>query len=223
MADLAASISSAILNSYQYWQNRESLTLTAVGPSSNTTATLPDCKRFTVNIKDLPAQLQGIYLSSGIMFSVPITRLPSGVTPKVMDRLTDAGGTVWTIQSLDKTGWNSRFDCTCLNLSLALGFANTLTFRRPTYTTVGGIKKISGYSTLASGLSGKVTLLSSEFAEVLNKRQTKKTYEIHVQSAVNWQPDDQVLDESNTVYQLLDSGTPGLIDRYQVYRAEIIA
>jgi len=217
--DLASSYSSIIAGSYQYWQNRESVTLTSVGKTSNVTHSLGNCKRFDTDISDLPPQHQGIFTKAGLTWLLPVAIL-GGVTPKPMDTITDAGGIVYTIQSSNQNGWKNWFKCVSLDLNFAFGFANTLTFQRPVYTNVGGAKKITSYTTVQSGVSGLVIETGRDLKNFNAKAMSYESYDLHIQSLIVWRPDDQVVDENGVVYQINSSGIPGTIDNYLIYQME---
>lgn len=209
--------------SYQYWFNRETVTLKSEGANATTSYTVPNAKRFKIDTQDVPVQHQAIFLKDGLTWIIPAATLPSGCIPKPMDKISPSTGEEYTIQTQDKNQYGSWYRCITLNLRLALGFRDTLSFKRPVFTNVGGHKSVSSYTPIASSLPGKVIETGRQYESSRNgKRQNVKAYEIHIQSLVEWNPDDHIEDQDGKKYTLVGSGVPGTIDNYLIYTAEAV-
>lgn len=223
MADYGTYISTFLKGARQYWPNKKTVTLTVVGPSSNTNYTVANVRSFNVDLRDLPPQRQGIFTKGALQWWFQEQVLPTGIVPKPMDTVTDTNGVIYTLQDLEYQSYNATYYCNGLDLKFALGFNDVLKIQRPTYTNVGGQQKISGYTDLAASIPGLVIETGRVFEEKIGKRATTRNYDIHMQSLYAWHPTDRIVDQNNVIYQIIQSGVPGTIDNYLVYGCEIVS
>lgn len=183
---------------------------------------MQNVRSFALSETNLPAQMQGRSIKGALRWIMPAAMFPTGTAPKMMDQITDTDGLVYTLQTVETQSYETLYDCTSLNLKYAFGFNNTLAIRRPDTTKAGGVKTVTGWTTIASGIEGLVIQTQKAFEEKNGRRSTTARFDIHMVSLYAWKPDDQIIDEAGQVYQILESGVPGTIDNYLIYLAEIV-
>lgn len=218
---ITESIKPIIEDSWQWWANRETITLTINGDESAPSYLIEDTKRFDVTKQDIPSQKQGGLVGFDYVWIIPSIKLPESITPKISDIITPQEGGEYVIQNVMLNGWKNWHRVTVRNLVLALGLSDKISFNRPIYTNSGGTRKISSYSVIRNNVPAKIVQVAGDIADdLLGKRQNRERYEIHSSWFVPWQPGDQVKDQNGFVYQIVGNSTPNTIDSYNLYVVE---
>lgn len=247
--NVTAPVASILSGSWQWWQNRESVTLIKAGEdvtypllandsdaftfdgdsndiivysgTSELRYTINDVKRFEVNIQDIPPQKQGGYLGYDLLWIIPKVKMPAGVTPEVADSILTPSGDEYVIQDVFQNGWKNWYRLNTRNLVLAYGLSDLISFWRPSYTNSGGTRSIASYIPVWTNLPGKIVEAGDDFAaDLLGKRQVRQRYEIHSSKFFRWQPGDQIRDNNGNIFQILSNTAVNVITNYNQYNCE---
>jgi len=246
--DITLAVKELLRDSYQWWGNLETISLSrpsegftgvsdilaapgvmlewqrggAIRYSNDLGLTLRNCKRFDIDIRDIPQQRQGGLLSGDLQWVIPVVSLPSGVYPRVADIITDESGVEHTILDTNQNGWRSWYRLNTRNISLAHGLSEVLSFMRPLFVNDGGSKRVSGYEQIGGLVPGKVIEVADEFTDsVIGKRQTRLRYEVHSSRFVRWSPGHQIRSGQLSL-QIVSSTAPDLIDGLVIYQCEVV-
>lgn len=243
---VTTSVAAWLAGSWQYWQNRETVTLVlstgqetpaeaVVGTDGNPGEQPPDpvvldaeytiqeCKRFDVNQRDVPTIKTGGYTSFDLVWILPKAKMPTGVAPKPGDIIRDAESVEYTVLDSFQNGWKTWYRLNTRNLTLAYGLSDTLEFSRPIYSNAGGTKRVSSYATLASGIPGKVLETGGSYeSDLLGKRQFRDSIEIHSSRWVDLYPGDRITDQNGNIFQVTVVGIPYQLDMLTQYTCERI-
>lgn len=100
-------------SSYLNWSNTETVTLTPyLNGSAQTAVTGITALRRALSKTEIASGV-GVYLQGDeVVWNLPNAMLSSNV-PKPGDTITDAGSVVWTIISVQKLTWGTRWRCVC--------------------------------------------------------------------------------------------------------------
>lgn len=247
--NVTAPVASILSNSWQWWQNRESVTLIRAGWDteyplnandfdsigfsgnaedllvySSTTElryTVNDVKRFEINIQDIPPQKQGGYLGHDLLWIIPSVKMPAGVIPKVADAIMTSNGDEYVVQDVFQNGWKNWYRLNTRNLVLAYGLSDLISFWRPSYTNQGGTRSITQYLPVWENLPAKIVEAGDDFAaDLLGKRQVRQKYEIHSSKFFRWLPGDQIRDNKGNIFQIISNTAVNTITNYNQYNCE---
>ena len=152
------SFADAIAADWQYWPERENVTLryrTDV-PGTYTDHALTyspggAVKRRAISFKELAASA-GVYTGSDRAWLIPSQVLPAGVTPRPGDVVRDGGAVDWTVGDVAVNKFGLTYRCVCRALALTNGLTATGALKRAasaadaagrpanaTYTTVATV------------------------------------------------------------------------------------
>ena len=240
---VTSSVASWLSGSWQYWHNRETVTLVqsnGLGSSpeatvgvdgnpgeqpahavTNPESVVTDCKRFDVNQRDVPSVKTGGYTSFDLVWIIPKAKLPTGVAPKPGDIVRDAGMAEYTVLDSFQNGWKTWYRLTTRNLTLAYGLSDTLVFSRPNYQNAGGTRLVTSYTTLASGIPGKVISTGGSYEpDLIGKRQFRDAIEVHSARWIDMMPGYRITDQTGGIYQVVSMGPPYQLDMLTQYTCE---
>jgi hypothetical protein len=207
------SVGSLLAGSWQFWHNRETITLVVVGRTSDLEYTVDDCKRFEITKRDIPTQRTGAFTGHDLVWIIPTGKVPGFVVPKVADRVRDAAGTEYTVLDTFRNGWQNWDRLVTRNLVFAYDLRDTISHWRAANTQDTGGGRVAGtYTEVKSGVPAKVQEVTSAREDLLGKRQARRTYEIHCGQMIDWRPTDQIRDQNGLVYQITAGSAPGTID-----------
>jgi hypothetical protein len=107
------SFEAEISGDYAIFDGAESVTLASKTSSGSTPQSVAGALRMAVRRSELVyAGLLGMEQQTTV-WNLPVSKC-GGVVPKNGDSITDSGGTVWTIDSVDLRTRNSRYRCVCV-------------------------------------------------------------------------------------------------------------
>lgn len=185
---------------WRVWDNRESITYVVESRSGDTSHSVADCKRRALTFREL-ATSGGAYTAGDRAWLIPVQRLPSGVTPKIADRVLDAGGTAWTVLDAGLNTWQTWWRLTTRNIVLAAGLTEDLTLWQPTNGQDDAGVRQPTY-TLAATVVGRVQEVEASAQEQMGKRQTVRRFQAWVGQRVYPSVDWQLRDAAGQVYQI---------------------
>lgn len=197
---------------WKVWDNREPVTYTVEARAGDTPHALTDCKRRALTFKELAAS-GGAYTGGDRAWLIPVEKLPGSVVPKIGDRVTDAGGTTWSVLEAGLNTLQTWHRLLTRNLVLAADLRELVTLLQPDAGQDAAGVRTPGFTTAVGGLAARVQEIDAVVEERHGKRQAVRKFTAwvgqRVYPAANW----RLRDEAGQVYQI--TGWRGA-DRFDV-------
>lgn len=207
---------------WRVWDNRETVSYTVVARAGNTAyPVVTDCKRRQLTKRELESS-NGAYVAGDRNWLVPVEVLPPGVTPKISDFITDAGGTVWSVLAAELNTWQTWWRLTCRNLVLHADLRELVTLLSPSASQDSAGGRVPTFTAAVSNLPAKVLEVEAAADDRLGKRQAVKRYTAWVGQrvfpAANW----RLKDSGGQVYQILGWRSADRFDVLQALDLEVV-
>lgn len=180
-------------------------------------------KRLKLTFKELAAS-GGAYVSQDRTWLIPTAALTAvGVTPKVGDQVEDAGGTRWTVLTVDSRKFGLTTALTTRDLVLVYALRDTLTQGRSAAGPDAAGGRTPRYATVAADVPAKVQEVAAAAGDRLGQRQAPRVYEITVGQRLALRALDRLTDQAGTVYQVTGWRQADRIDVLMVVDAERVS
>lgn len=207
---------------FNSWGNVEPITLTS--PYKNTgnkTFPIPTAKRRNPTYKEqLPSG--GVYGSALITWLLPATLVTAAGAigsdqPEQAFQITDGAGIVWTVQDAKLNTLKSTWVCVSLNLKIVYNLQDTLTLQRPVFSVdAASSRTYPTYTVIAQNIPCRFQETGTEVGDERGKRLTVHRYDVPVAARLYTTVEDQVVDQSGNVYEVLRTRDSDRIDQLQV-------
>ncbi len=211
---------------WSFWPYREDITLrvrTAL-PGTYTdhamTATDGAAKRRALNSRE-KGNTAGVYTGGELVWLLPDANLPSGVTPAIGDLIQDAGGTDYTILSVDLNRWRQTYKCQTVSLALANGLTETGTLTRPTNAQDdAGRQTLATYTTIGTSAC-RVQPVDSTVGQVMDRRTMPRRHTAFLATALAARAKDRFV-AGGVTYTVTALRNPERIDELQTLDLEVV-
>lgn len=195
------SLQLGIGSDWKVWDNRESITYTVEARTGDATHGLDDCKRRQLQWKELAAS-GGAYVGGDRAWLIPVAKLPSGVTPKVADRITDGDGNTWTVLDAALNTWQTWWRLFARNLVLAADLRETVALYAPDEHQDNAGGRVPSYSVTVAGLPARIQEIDATGVDQFGKLQAVRRFTAWVGQRVypsrNW----RLVAADGTIYQI---------------------
>lgn len=206
---------------YLIWDNRETITYTVEKRAGDVAHTIDDCKRRALTYREL-AFSGGAYTSGDRAWLIPTVKLPAGVTPKIADRVTDGGGTAWTVLDAALNTFQSWWRLTTRNIVLAADLRELVTLSSPSAVQDAAGGRTPVYASAVSNLPAKILEGEVTAEASLGKRQAVRRFTAWVGQRVYPAADWRLTDAAGVVYQITGWRAADRFDVLQELDLEIV-
>jgi hypothetical protein len=219
-------------NEYLVWSNTHSITITSyeLAPQGNFTYPVTVVTRRAPTFKEI-ASSGGKYTSRDVVWIMPavLVQGAGGVgnrQPKVADFVNGDDGITYTVLSADLQVEYTQWRLTTRDIILAYNLYDTITIQRwPIVTDNAGSLIYTGIPTaVITGLQCAIKETTAAGVQERGKKIAKRTFSVWVSQQLmpNYTPQnlDQVVDQSNNIYELVGWSNPGAIDQLMELRVE---
>ena len=186
---------------YKIWDNRETITYTVEARSGNLVHTINDCKRRALTYKELAAG-GGAYTGGDRAWLIPVAVLPSGVAPKIADRVTDAGGTAWTVLEAGLNTLQTWWRLTTRDIVLSASLGELVTFQQPNEAQDQAGGRVPTFTAVGNPVRARIQETEAVVEDRHGKRQAVRKFTMWVGQRVYPSANWRVVDAAGQVYQV---------------------
>ena len=204
------SIRGSILNDWQYWSDREPVTLLTHTKVSDVSHPLASAKRRALTYRELSAA-NGVYTGQDLVWLLPAAVLPSGVVPKMADVIRDSTGTPWTVLEAALNTLQTYWRLTTRDRVLAYGLRDTISVWRPTNAASPAGDRTPKYKPLYLNVQARIQPQAQDATDRLGKRFLSERFQIYVERDLGVEINDQVRDGTGKIYQITGYEDPSQV------------
>lgn len=202
---------------WQIWDNKEAVDIITTDGTEYTVR--------SVLFQDLTLKEQqasgGAYVASDRKVMVPRSLLSDyDATLKPKDRITREDGSVWTILEVGLNTFETWWAATVRNLAIAFDLRDLLTVKRPVNTKDNALGRVATFANVYTSIPCKIQDDVSEDSDQFGKKITRRRFKIWVDRQLILTAEDQLVDQSGSLYSFVDFRNTDQIGELPMITAE---
>lgn len=209
---MAVSITQSTLNLdldefYKFWPNTETICFRSDQTASDSDGNVLTCSlkafRRAPTYRELAAS-GGVYTGQDLVWLVPNTLLPPGVSPKPGDLVIDNEENEWDVLEASKNAFSSHWRLICRDPVIVFDLRDTFTIKAPTNAQDAAGARTPTLTATGTTYNGRFQLVSEAPAEGRGKTLLRREYQLFTAVEITGlSHEHQVLDSSSNVYEFL--------------------
>lgn len=175
-----------ILNDYQLWDNRESVTVRVpVSNGSYTDYALGNCKRRVLTTKELAASA-GRYTGSDLVWLIPKTIADAAGLGNIKphDRVIDFDDNSYTVLEAAEQTLRTIWRLVTRNMRIAAGLHDAVSLQHPTITQTSAGGRSVSWTTISAAVVCRVQPRQTEVFDDRGVRSTTTVYDVYFEEDI---------------------------------------